>query len=305
MTLSATNGHPPEAPVPDAAVRAQLDRILASAAFANAGRLSRFLRFIVEGTLDGRSDRLKEYAVGVEVFDRAEDYDPRIDSIVRVEARRLRAKLMEYYATIGEADPLLIGLRKGTYVPHFEPRGATPVPDAVVMTAPPHRLRGRTLALAAVGALLVVAAAVGLGTSLTGGAEALPPTSVAVLPFERYSSDEDAALLAPRMTDGVTAALARVDALTVRSRTSALQFSGGRPALREVARVLNARWIVEGGVHLTGDALRLEVRLVDGVNDRKVWVHSLDGVRADIERLEQEMATALAAQVTARGTPQP
>ena len=87
----------PAAPPADA-VRAQLDRILASPGFVNADRLSRFLRFVVERTLAGEGDQLKEYLLGTEVFDRPSDYDPRLDSIVRVEARRLRAKLAEFYA---------------------------------------------------------------------------------------------------------------------------------------------------------------------------------------------------------------
>ncbi|HEY3516370.1 MAG TPA: adenylate cyclase, partial [Gammaproteobacteria bacterium] len=76
-------------------VRRQLDRLLASAGFANAGRMSRFLKFVVEKTLAGEGERLKEYVIGVEVFDRDASYDPRLDSIVRVEAARLRAKLAE------------------------------------------------------------------------------------------------------------------------------------------------------------------------------------------------------------------
>ena len=77
-------------------VRAALDHVLASQTFVNSGRLSRMLRFVVERTLDGQGDQLKEYLLGVEVFDRPSEYDPRLDSIVRVEARRLRAKLSEY-----------------------------------------------------------------------------------------------------------------------------------------------------------------------------------------------------------------
>ena len=77
-------------------VRRQLGRLLASDGFANADRMSRFLRYVVERTLAGESDRLKEYAIGVDVFDRNEAYDPRIDSIVRVEAARLRSKVDEY-----------------------------------------------------------------------------------------------------------------------------------------------------------------------------------------------------------------
>src|SRR5688572_14132707 len=98
------------------AVHPQLERILASPGFANAGRLSRFLRFVVERTLAGEGDQLKEYLIGTEVFDRAADYDPRLDSIVRVEARRLRAKLQEYYAGPGRDDSVTISVDKGSYV---------------------------------------------------------------------------------------------------------------------------------------------------------------------------------------------
>ena len=74
-------------------VRAQVEKILSSRGFARSGRLSRFLKFAVEQTLAGRSENVKEQSIGLEVFDRKTDYDPRIDPIVRVEARRLRAKL--------------------------------------------------------------------------------------------------------------------------------------------------------------------------------------------------------------------
>src|SRR4051812_23284077 len=81
--------------------------------------MSRFLRFVVEQTLAGRGEEMKESLVGIDVFDRAADYDPRIDPIVRVEARRLRKKLQQYYAGTGASDAVHIELPKGTYVPLF------------------------------------------------------------------------------------------------------------------------------------------------------------------------------------------
>ena len=99
----------------------QLDRLLASAVFANAGRMSRFLKFVVERTLAGEGERLKEYVIGVEVFDRDADYDPRLDAIVRVEAARLRTKLAEYYAGEGRGDAVVLSLPKGGYVPLIMP----------------------------------------------------------------------------------------------------------------------------------------------------------------------------------------
>src|SRR4030095_6174885 len=79
------------------AVTAQLDKILTSSTFVRSKRLGRFLRFTVEQCLDGHQNALKEYLVGVEVFNKLETFDPRIDSIVRVEARRLRSQLERYY----------------------------------------------------------------------------------------------------------------------------------------------------------------------------------------------------------------
>src|SRR5271155_6155912 len=105
-------------------VRAELDQILRSRVFIQSHRIRRFLQFIVEESLLGQPHRLKEYPIGLEVFDRREAFDPRVDSIVRVEARRLRNKLDEDYRTEGREDGIRIVLRKGSYVPIFEYRSA-------------------------------------------------------------------------------------------------------------------------------------------------------------------------------------
>lgn len=107
---------------PAVEVRSALDRILASRAFIHSHRIRSFLKFVVEECLAQRHHRLKEYLIGLEVFNRSDIFDPRVDSIVRVEARRLRAKLEEYYATEGRDEELRILLRKGSYVPVFEYR---------------------------------------------------------------------------------------------------------------------------------------------------------------------------------------
>src|SRR5215831_7690477 len=83
------------------AIRAQLARMLASRSFANAPSLRRFLEYVVERTIDGRGEDLKEYSIGVDVFDRGDSFDPKTDTIVRVQARRLRSKLREYYESEG------------------------------------------------------------------------------------------------------------------------------------------------------------------------------------------------------------
>jgi Tol biopolymer transport system component len=108
-------------PAPDAStVRAELDRILASPAFAKSPRMTRFLKFVVEETLAGNSDRIKESIVAIEVFDKTPQFDPQSDSTVRTEAGKLRSRLSRYYETHGQNGAVVISIPKGTYVPIFE-----------------------------------------------------------------------------------------------------------------------------------------------------------------------------------------
>ena len=103
-------------------VRLQLDRILASSAFADADRASSFLRFVVDRVLQERVGEIKESVIAVEVLGRPASFDSKSDPIVRVEAGRLRDRLSSYYEAEGGADPVLISLPKGRYVPEFTER---------------------------------------------------------------------------------------------------------------------------------------------------------------------------------------
>jgi hypothetical protein len=131
-----------------AAIRAELERVAASPGFSAAGRLAPFLRHLVEIALEGKPGRLKEAVLGIEFFGRPADYDPRTDPIVRVEARRLRARLEDYYQT-APPGPLRISLPKGGYVPAF---------DAAESTGVRHLTPAWRLAIAA-GLLAVLSAA--------------------------------------------------------------------------------------------------------------------------------------------------
>jgi hypothetical protein len=125
----------------------------------------------VDEALAGRGSSLKESLVGMEVFERAPDYDPKIDPIVRVQARRLRAKLEQFYAAAPFDSPFRIELPKGSYVPQFnaapavqEP-AAEPAPSAVT---PSPRRRWYTL-----GAVFA-----GIGLLAYGVMEMRPPTGL-------------------------------------------------------------------------------------------------------------------------------
>jgi Tfp pilus assembly protein PilF len=101
--------------VPEAAVRSELERLLASRSLRDSDLLKRFLRYIVEHTLAGKGDQLKEYRLGVDVFDREASFDPRLDPVVRMAARRLRAKLREHYENAGRDSLVRIEVPKGGY----------------------------------------------------------------------------------------------------------------------------------------------------------------------------------------------
>ena len=87
------------------AVREQLSRILGSCAFDASKRNRRFLEYAVEEALAGRADRIKAYNIATTVFGRDASFDPQLDSIVRIEAGRLRRSLERYYLTAGQQGP--------------------------------------------------------------------------------------------------------------------------------------------------------------------------------------------------------
>jgi Tfp pilus assembly protein PilF len=101
------------------AVQAELERVLAAATLRDSEMLKRFLRYVVEQTLAGQADQLKEYRLGIDVFDRAETFDPRLDPVVRMAAGRLRKKLQEYYESDGRQDRIRIEVPKGAYAASF------------------------------------------------------------------------------------------------------------------------------------------------------------------------------------------
>ena len=125
-------------------IREELNRVLASHEFRTSKRSQEFLRYVVEHTLTGHCDMLKERTIGMEVFGRPTSYDPSDDATVRVKAGEVRKRLGLYYADQGAHDPVRIELPSGTYVPEFhaaphgEPHGA-PAPVIVPLpNSPPH-----------------------------------------------------------------------------------------------------------------------------------------------------------------------
>ncbi len=118
-------------------IRRQLDRILSSSVFGTSKRYPAFLRFVVETTLDGNSECLKERTIGVEVFNRPADYDTNSDHVVRSAAGEVRRRLAQYYVQPGHVSEIQIDLPLGSYVPQFRhPVAELPPVGTGAVTAP-------------------------------------------------------------------------------------------------------------------------------------------------------------------------
>jgi hypothetical protein len=102
-----------------AAVRAQLERLLANPHFSHSKRFPNFLRFVVEQTLAGEEENIKERTLGIEIFGRDPDYDTASDPIVRVTAAEIRKRVAQYYQDPNHASELRIAMPSGSYIPQF------------------------------------------------------------------------------------------------------------------------------------------------------------------------------------------
>ena len=123
-------------------VREQMERILASAPFRNSKRYPVLLRYVVEQTLAGHGDSLKERTVGVEAFQREPDYDTNIDPVVRITAGEVRKRIAQYYHEEGHGDELRIDLPAGSYVPSFNRHSSGEAAKSLLMEEPTAVLSG-------------------------------------------------------------------------------------------------------------------------------------------------------------------
>jgi len=254
-------------------IRAHLDRILSGDGFAGANRRSRLLRYLVEQSLGDHADALKESVIATEVFDRAPDYDPQVDSVVRVEVSRLRARLAEYYDKAGSAEPVRIEIPKGGYRPVF-----------VFREAPARRRRWEVYAA-------VVLAVFGLAW----GAWVLRPSnpvSIAVLPFLNLSGNASEDYLSDGISDVLTEALAEFKDLAVVARTSAFQYKGKNADMREIGRKLNAGALLEGSIAGSNGRYHVIAQLIRASDGYHLWSQSYDASLADIPAVENAIAHA-------------
>jgi len=254
------------------AIRAQLQRILDSPVFSGARRISEFLQFVVSRSIDGQAGEIKEYLIGVEVYNRSRSYDPRADSIVRAEASRLRGKLREYYEAGGKNDPIRIELNKGSYTPVFRLNSATtiPEPNRVPEILPKAKFRWQWAAAAVVLLLAVAIAAVWWSIRGPGKVQ-----SIAVMAPVNLGSDRNSDSLGDTVADEITTALVDSAEWKVVGRAPAVDQTGRDQMLVWLRKNLNADFVLTGSYRVGENSnVRLSLQVVNLEDGRLVWTQT-------------------------------
>lgn len=245
-------------------VRQQLKRLVSGVTFSSADRLKKFITFVVNESIEGRGDHLKEYLVGVQVFDKEASFDPRTDPIVRVQARQLRSRLARYYREEGAGDEIVIDLPKGGYSPVF---------------------RGPARALPA--------------NSLT--AALLGHNTIAVCPFADFSADRSLESFCRGIGQEIIHSLTTLGTLRVVAWDFTPPHGNVNPSKSAVRS--GASMTVEGGARLSADRIRVTTQLIDGATGSHLWSNSIDGLANDPFSLHEKVARALVARLLEEHNP--
>ncbi len=232
---------------------------MSSTTFQAVDRLRLFLQFIVSETAAGRGDALKEYVVGVHVFGKEASFDPRTDPIVRVQARRLRARLVRYSLEEGQSDEIAIELPKGRYAPAFRRTEGI---------APPKRSIGATF---------------------------VSRNTITVLPFADHSQAGDLGYLCKAATQQVIHRLTQIKSLRVIA--SGLGSVSGLTDAHEAGAALNAAIVVAGSVRRSGDRVVITTQIIDSVTGSYLSSQSVQAPADDTAGTEDAIADAIAGQI--------
>jgi TolB-like protein len=223
-----------------------LNKTLNSKALAGSAALKKLLQYLVTKVLRSEQHQIK-------VFCRNDSFDPYVDTIVRVQVRRLRQKLCQYYNTEGIGDPIHIEIPKGSYVPVFIHSFVDrPCPDE-----PGVRCR------------------------------------LAVLPFLALNQDDDCQMFADGLTETLIDDFTKSGSLDVVSRTSSFVFKGHHKDIRLIAKHLNVDAILEGSIQRTDHQFRTKVRLINAKTGFAVWSSGLDVNADNVLKGEEEISSSV------------
>src|SRR5579864_3758537 len=211
------------------------------------------------------------------------------------------AETPRYIETLPRCGYRFIGPVENFQTPQLAEEPVAIATPGVTLAAP--RKRSPRLVLILCALLMLGLAAWTVRRYVYAKAAVQPIHSIAVLPLDNLSGDPSEEFFADGMTDQLITDLAKVGSLRVISRTSVLQYKGGKKALPEIARELSVDAIVEGSVIRSGQRVRVTAQLVQASTDQHLWAETYDRDLDDILKLQGEVADAIAQQVRAQLTP--
>ena len=246
-------------------IREHLELLRASATFARSTSLFLLLEYVVRETLEGRGATLKELVIGDALYGRSAPYDPRIDSTVRVEARRLRRKLADHYTSGGCSTGVRIELPTGSYRPVFS----------------------------------LAEGASGESVRSTAGESA----DIAIMPFRALSCGADDDTFANGLTDELIYALEHRSGLRVAPRLMVFQFQNRQYSVSEATNALGVGAMLHGTFRTAGDRTRVTVELTDP-HGFVTWSTKVDECSDEPlvlqERLAEQIVSRMPASVIGR-----
>ena len=297
------------APLTREAIASELERIAASQSFRKAERCLRLLRYLADSALQGRTSELKEYTLAVNVFDRPASFDPRVDPVVRLEARRLRLKLAEYYQHEGREDAVVVELPKGAYVPCFRLREEPQSPQPPTSRAPLAGT-GRPLHLWLPAAAAALALSLGAGYLLMRHERPVVRTSVAVLGFSNLSGSAESSWIASAVSELMDLELKAGQQLRTeppdnvarmqRELSIAPQRSYPVSTLQRIGTDLGTAYAVGGAYQADGNRVHLDVALFDLRSGRQLAAIDGDSSREELADLARNCARRIRAQLGVR-----
>lgn len=279
-------------------IQVELERVLASAPFANSNRSQRFLRYVVESSLNNHDELLKEFAIAVDVFERDISYDPSVDATVRVEAGRLRSRLRDYYSDEGRNDPVVIDVPKGGYRATFTERSVSPggavapaesAPNAEQAYEHPERQGWRKLVPLALAAVVLIASVGGIrmwkkgmhsSTAAGNGQKVL-----AVFPFSNQTGANANSYLTEGITESLIRQFSQIPGLRVISRAAS-----DRVNKQNAANELGVGYLLTGSLeHSVDGRLVLNAELSDANNGTVLLSNQYLPDEADLRPIQADI----------------
>jgi TolB-like protein len=228
--------------IPKNEIRLELEKILKTRAFVKSPLIARFLRFVVETTLDGHGNQIKEYTVAVTVLDKPHSFNPQLDASVRINAIRLRKMLSEYYQQEGNEEKIRIELPKGTYLPHFS-----------------HIIQEAEI--------------------ITGELKPVSPEideTICILPFTGFIQHPSLDFSISGFCEFLSEKLSLFQDIKVISFHSASRFMQEDGSIENIGKALGVSYYLTGSIELDQDQFQVSFQLIDAQSNAYIWSQQME-----------------------------